>query len=172
MLHGFGLALGGDHLGLRFGLGLLLALHLLGVGLELGLLDLLFLQFERVLHLLRRQLFGEQAFHALAVLGREIDVAEEDRADVDAVLGKLVAQLLFDHALQFGALFREDLFHREFAESSVEDAVHYRLDQVLAHVAREAAGDLGDAVGIERVADAQFQADGETFDRLEGSLAA
>jgi hypothetical protein len=62
-----------------------LAADLLGLRLQLGLLDLLFLEVERVLHLLAGELLGEQRLHSPAVVGRQVDLADLARAQDDAV---------------------------------------------------------------------------------------
>ena len=66
-------------------LGRLLAPDLVRVGLELGLLDLLLLELERVAHLLGRELLGEQRLEPVLVLVGQIDVPDEHVAQHDAV---------------------------------------------------------------------------------------
>ena len=145
VLHRLLARLGGDDLLGGGGLGGLLAGDLGGVGLQLRLLHLLLLELQRVVHLLGRQLLGEHPFQARAVLRRQIDVPEVERAHGDPVLAEEIAELGLDVVLNLDPLVGEDLAHRVPRQRVVEHAVDHRLDQIGADVGRKALGDLADA---------------------------
>jgi hypothetical protein len=167
VLHRLFLALGGDHLLARRGLGADLAPDLLRLRGELGLLDLLLLEVERVLHLLAGEFLCEQALHAPAVVGGEVDLADLHVAQDDAVGREARLQLVLDRGLDLAALGREDLAHRVAREHLVDDALRRRLDDLGADVVGQALGEHPDLERIDRVANRQVGAEREPLDRLQ-----
>ncbi len=129
--------------------------------------DLLRLQIKRVLHLLAGKLLGEQALHAVPIVGRQVDLADLDVAQNDAVGRQPRLQLGLDRLLDFGPLGREDLAHRVTREHLVDHALRGRLDDLGADVVRQALGERGNLERIDRVAHRQVGAEREAFDRLQ-----
>ena len=171
MLHRLGLRTCGDDLLVARGLGVLLAPHLLGLGLERGFLHALVLQLQRVAHLLGLELFGQQLLHAGAVVGRQVDLADLHRAQHDAVGGELGLQLGLDRLLDIGALAGEDLAHRVAREHLVDDALHGGLDDLAVAVVRQVPRHRCDARRVQRIAHRQVHADRQAFHRLERRFA-
>ena len=89
VLHGVGLSLGFDHLGLRLSLGLFHLLHGLSLGLQLGNLHLLLLNVGHYAELVVLLLLEQQAFEALGILVGELNVAEHDFLNDDAIGAEL-----------------------------------------------------------------------------------
>ena len=140
VLHRLLARLGRDDLLGRGGLGRLLALDLRGVALQRRLLHLLLLQLQRVAHLLGRQLLGQHRLQARAVLRRQVDVAQEQRAHRRCRRAPAAPRSSCSIVvLDLDALVGEDLAHRVLGQRAVEDAVDDRLDQILADVGWAAA---------------------------------
>ena len=168
MPHRLLLRLGGDDLLARGGVGRGLPADLVCLGLERDLLDLLLLQLERVAHLLGLQFLGKQLLHAVAVVRREIDVADLHRLEGDAVGSELGTQFVFDAALDFLALGGEDLAHRVARERVIGHALHLRSDDLGIDIGRQAAGDTRHLAGIDAVAHRDIDAQRQSFNRLVG----
>jgi len=143
-----------------------LAPHLLRVSLQLGLLHPLVFQLQRVAHLLRLELLGQQAFHAALVVGRQVHLADQHALEQHAVGGQARAQLGLQRLLDFGALGGEDLAHRVAREHLVDHVLHRRLHDLRVQAGRQRARRRRDARGIERIAHGEVDADGEPFDGL------
>jgi hypothetical protein len=167
MLHGLFLRLGGNHLLAGRGFGGHFAAHLVGVGVQLGFLHALVLELQRVAHLLGRQLLGQQAVHAPAVLGGQIHLADLQAAQRDAIGRQAGAQLGFDDLRNLGTLGREDFTHGVAGKHLVDQALHSGLDDVGAYVVGQVACFDGGRVGVQGVAHAQVQPQRQPFHRLQ-----
>ena len=171
MLHCFFLCLGGDHLFVAGGFGGCFALDLVGLRFQFGLLHLLALQVQRVFHLFRFQFFGQQFFHALPVLVRQIDLAHQHAAQQDAVAGQFRFQLVFNLLLDVAALGRENFAHRIAGKGLVDHTLHCRLDDFAIDIGRQLLRHRAQFAGVERVADGQVDSQRQAFDRLERRFA-
>ena len=170
MAHGFFLRLGRNDL---FGAGRGgggLALDLVGQRVQFGFAHALVLELQRVAHLGRFQLFGQQLVHAAAVLLGQLHLADLHGAQQQAVGRHPAAQFGLNRGLDFSAFGGEDLAHRVARQHFVDHALHRGLHHLRANVFGQVLGHRGDLGGVQRIAHRQVDAEGQAFHRLKGRL--
>jgi hypothetical protein len=128
-------------------------------------------QVERVAHLVGFEFLGQQALHAGAVFGRQIDLAELHAFEQQAIGRQLGFELGLDRLLDLGAFVGEDLAHRVLGEHAVDHALHRRLHHLAGQIGRQVTRHLRHALGIHRVAHGEVDAERQTLHRLERRIA-
>ncbi len=169
MLHGLLLRARCDDLFLagRFRRGL--PPHLVGLGLELLLLDLRLLELQGVTDLLGLELLGQQLLHAGPIIRRQIHLPHVDAAQHQSHGIELGLELGDQLALDVRAPLREDLAHGVPGKGGIDDSLDRWRDQVRADVVGKFLRHLREAGSIDGPANREVDADRQTLDGLERS---
>ena len=152
-MHGvrFGLGLQDTDLSLRF--GLFNVACFLGFGLQFGDSDFLELDFLLRAQALVLLLFQEEAFEALGIFSRKLNVTEKDFTNYDSVARQSGLDRVGGFGTQFFALDGKDLAGFVARTKLAIGRRNHRADHLLVHRLRQILVNAAELGGIQAIAD-------------------
>ena len=166
VLHGIRFAFCLQHSYGGLTLGLFHFLRFGGFGFEFGDADLLLLNLSLHAHLIVLLFFQKQGFESLGVFGGQLNVAQHDFFDNDAVCAKFASDGIGGALADFFSFGCEDFSHGVVGNKLSPSAGHDRRHDFLFDGLRQVALNVIETRGIKTVADSDGESEVESFFRL------